>query len=60
MVEVGLANTNSEARRLIEGGAVEREGAKVTDPQLKVDLRSGDSFVLRAGKKKFVRVQVLS
>jgi tyrosyl-tRNA synthetase len=60
MVDVGLSATNSEARRLIEGGAVEREGSKISDPQLKLDLKSGDSFILKAGKKKFVRVQVQS
>jgi tyrosyl-tRNA synthetase len=58
MVEVGLAATNSEARRLIEGKAVERDGEKITDPQLKIDLKSGEKFILKAGKKKFVRVQV--
>jgi tyrosyl-tRNA synthetase len=58
LVEVGLAATNSEARRLIEGGAVERDGAKVSDPQMKLTLKTGDNFVLKAGKKKFVRVQV--
>jgi len=58
MVKAGLAATNSEARRLIEGGAVEREGTKISDPQLKIDLKTGDAFILKAGKKKFVRVQV--
>jgi tyrosyl-tRNA synthetase len=58
MVDMGLAATNSEARRLIEGKAVEKEGEKITDPQLKLDLKSGDNFILKAGKKKFVRVQV--
>jgi len=58
MVETGLAATNSEARRLIEGKAVERDGEKIQDPQLKLDLKSGENFILKAGKKKFVRVQV--
>ncbi len=58
MVETGLAASNSEGRRLIEGRAVERDGEKIVDPQLKVDLKAGESFVLKAGKKKFVRVQV--
>lgn len=58
MVDMGLANTNSEARRLIEGKAVEKEGEKIADPQLKLDLKSGENFILKAGKKKFVRVQV--
>jgi tyrosyl-tRNA synthetase len=58
MVEVGLATSNGESKRLIEGRAVERDGEKIIDPQLKVDLTMGESFVLKAGKKKFVRVQV--
>jgi len=60
MVEVGLATTNSEARRLIEGGAVDRDGEKISDPQFKMALSAAQSFVLKAGKKKFVRVQVKS
>lgn len=58
MVEAGLSTSNGEAKRLIEGKAVERDGEKIIDPQLKVDLKAGQSFVLKAGKKKFVRVQV--
>jgi tyrosyl-tRNA synthetase len=58
MVDMGLAATNSEARRLIEGRAVEKEGEKIADPQMKLDLKSGEKFILKAGKKKFVRVQV--
>lgn len=58
MVETGLAASNGEARRLIEGKAVEKDGEKILDPQLKMDLLAGQSFVLKAGKKKFVRVQV--
>lgn len=60
MVDVGLATSNGEARRLIEGKAVERDGEKIVDPHLKVDLSAGDSFILKSGKKKFVRVQVNS
>lgn len=60
MVETGLATSSSEGRRLIEGRAVEKDGEKIIDPQLKVDLVAGQNFVLKAGKKKFVRVQVKS
>jgi tyrosyl-tRNA synthetase len=58
MVDVGLASSNGEARRLIEGRAVERDSEKITDAQLRLDLKAGESFVLKAGKKKFVRIQV--
>ncbi|MGZ3722590.1 MAG: tyrosine--tRNA ligase [Bdellovibrionales bacterium] len=59
MVDAGLATSNGEARRLIEGRALERDGEKVLDAQLKLDLKKGESFVLKAGKKKFVKVQVV-
>ncbi|HMN67636.1 MAG TPA: tyrosine--tRNA ligase [Bdellovibrionales bacterium] len=58
MVETGLAASNGEARRLIEGRAVEKDGEKIADPQTKLNLKGGESFVLKAGKKKFVRVKV--
>jgi tyrosyl-tRNA synthetase len=58
MVEVGLAASNGEARRLIEGGAVEKAGEKVTDAQMKISLSGGDEFILKAGKKKFVKIVV--
>jgi len=60
MVELSLATSNSEARRLVEQKAVERDGEKIADPQLKLNLKVGDEFVLRAGKKKFVRVKVMA
>lgn len=58
LVQAGLATTNSEARRLIEGRAVEMNDAKIEDPQLKLTLKIGDKFLLRSGKKKFVQVFV--
>lgn len=54
----GAAPSTSEARRLIAGRAVEIEGQKVEDEQLKIELLAGSTFVLKAGKKKFVRVIV--
>lgn len=60
MVKAGLAASNSEAGRLIQGGGVQIDGEKVSDPRLKIDLKSGQSFVLRAGKKKFVKIVVQS
>jgi len=58
MAELGLATSSSEARRLVEQKAVERDGEKITDPQLKLALKTGEEFVLKAGKKKFIRVKV--
>jgi tyrosyl-tRNA synthetase len=56
--DAGLSGSTSEARRLIQGRAVEWDGEKVEDPQLKVVLKAGQEFVLKAGKKKFVRIKV--
>lgn len=58
MVKAQLAASNSEAGRLIQGGGVQIDGEKVSDPRLKIDLKAGASFVLKAGKKKFVKIVV--
>ncbi|MBK9321547.1 MAG: tyrosine--tRNA ligase [Bdellovibrionaceae bacterium] len=58
MVRAGLANSNGEAGRLISGGGVQRDGQKLADPKMRWDLKSGESFILKAGKLKFVKVVV--
>lgn len=59
IVRAGLAASNGEAKRSIEGGAVEIDQVKVSDPLKKIDLKAGTSFVLRAGKKKYAKVEVV-
>lgn len=54
----GLTASNGEATRLIAGGAVSIDQEKVSDGKLKLDLKAGSSFVLRAGKKKFIKIVV--
>lgn len=58
MVKAGLVGSNGEGSRLIQGGGVQIDGEKVSDPKFKIDLKSGHSFILRAGKKKFVKIVV--
>jgi tyrosyl-tRNA synthetase len=58
LVELQLAASKSDATRLIEQGGVEINGARVDDPRKEVDLSKPGDFLLRAGKKKFVRVVV--
>lgn len=53
-----LTASNSEAARLIAGGGVSIDQDKVSDSKLKLDLKAGSSFVLRAGKKKFIKIVV--
>jgi tyrosyl-tRNA synthetase len=57
--EAGLAGTKSDARRLIEQGGAVVGDKSITDVKATVDASSLDAdgeVVLRAGKKKFVRV----
>ena len=60
MVQAKLANSSSEARRLVQGGAVEIDSQKVTDHQFKVKLTEGAEFIVKAGKKKFAKIKVNS
>lgn len=62
MVQAGLAASNSEARRLVQGGGVKLHDAAVTDPARKVtadDVRDG-YILIRAGKKRLFRYDVSS
>ncbi len=58
MVQLGLAQSNSEAARLIQGGGVQLDGQKLSDAKLKLDLKPGNEHMIKAGKKKFVKVKV--
>jgi tyrosyl-tRNA synthetase len=54
VVLAGMAPSNSEARRLIQQGAVEVDGSRVSDPVHKVEA-SEESRLLQVGKRKFKR-----
>lgn len=56
MVDCGLCTSNGEAKRLIQGRAVEINQAKVEDERLKVQIKAGETLILKAGKKKFAKV----
>jgi len=53
-----LAPSRSQAERLIKQKAVEIDGVVIDDPRKVIDLSQPREFLLRAGKKKFVRVVV--
>lgn len=59
LTKLDFAKSNGEARRLIEGQAIEINGEKVKDVQLKLNLKKGDELVIKAGKKRFAKVVVL-
>ena len=54
VVQAGTVASNSEARRLIQQGAVEIDGARISDPGHRV-MVSGLSRLLQVGKRKFKR-----
>ena len=56
--ELGMTASNGEARRLIKGGGVKIDGEKVDDEKYSMELSSGLDVVIRAGKKKFLRLIV--
>lgn len=59
IAEAKLVDSRAEAQRLIMQGGVEIDGKRVDDVKYEVDLsNAGSSFLIRAGKKKFLRVMV--
>jgi len=58
LVELGLVPSKSEAERLIKQKGVEINEALVEDFRKELDLSKHAEFLIRAGKKKFVRLVV--
>lgn len=58
LTQSALVSSRSEAERLIRGKAVEIDGQVVDAMNRTLLLRSGEAVLLRAGKKKFLRVVV--
>jgi tyrosyl-tRNA synthetase len=58
LVELELAPSRSEAERLLKQGGVEVNGQRVTDVKYELGLAQPGEILLRAGKKKFLRVVI--
>jgi tyrosyl-tRNA synthetase len=58
LFDFNLAPSRSEAERLIKQGGVEIDGQRISDVKHQVDLSIPCKFLLRAGKKKFLRIVV--
>lgn len=54
LVEANLVKSKSEARRLIQQGAVDIDGQRITDPNY--TLERGHTYQIKVGKKKFASV----
>ncbi len=57
LVTLGLAKSNGEARRLIEQGGVSLDGERLSDPAKEVPAGSPASYLIKVGKRHFVRVR---
>jgi tyrosyl-tRNA synthetase len=57
MVTAGLAKSNGEARRLIEQGGVSLDGHKVSDAAATVPAAASSTYLIKVGKRHFVRVR---
>lgn len=55
LVEAHLVTSKSEARRLVEQGAVEVDGKKVAE---NIELFPTDGTIIKAGKRKFIKLIV--
>lgn len=51
----GLASSNREARRLVEGGGVSIAGEKAMDPEARISV--GEGLLVQVGRRRFVRVR---
>jgi tyrosyl-tRNA synthetase len=58
LVELNLSPSKTEAERLIKQGGVEINEQRVDDLRKNIDLTQPQDFLLRAGKKKFLRIIV--
>jgi tyrosyl-tRNA synthetase len=54
----GLTASNGEAKRLVLGQAVELDHQKILDERMKVTLTTGKEILVKAGKKKFLKLVI--
>lgn len=55
LIQMAWKVSSSQAMRMIQQGAVSLDGEKITDKNLKLDLRDG--MILRFGKRQFVKIR---
>jgi tyrosyl-tRNA synthetase len=57
LVELGLAPSMAEARRVIEQGGVYVDGERRTQTDFEVGITADHSVLVQVGKRRFVRVR---
>jgi tyrosyl-tRNA synthetase len=58
LVPLADISSKSEAERLIKQGGVEIDGVRVDDVKREIDLSKSGEYLVRAGKKRFLRVTI--
>jgi tyrosyl-tRNA synthetase len=56
LTRAGSVGSTSEARRLIEQGAVSRDGERITDSKMQIPV--GSENIYKVGKRHFWRIRV--
>ncbi|MCK4234747.1 tyrosine--tRNA ligase [candidate division WOR-3 bacterium] len=54
LTDTDMANSNSEARRLIDQGGVEIEGKRIADTNIEINIDK--PFLLKVGKRRFLKI----
>ena len=55
---VGMVPSTGEARRLIQNGGVQVNSEKVSDVNVRLQLKSKDEYLLQVGKRKFLKIKI--
>lgn len=59
LAKSGMAASKSEARRLIVQGGVQLNGERIADADCRCEVKRGNEFVLKVGKKKYMRISIV-
>ena len=59
LLDLGWVQSKTEARQFIKSGAVYRDGNKIVDIKHSWGLKKGEKFVIRLGKRKFMKIKVV-
>jgi tyrosyl-tRNA synthetase len=57
LADTGLASSRSDARRLVQQGAVSVDEERITDPHHEVACRA-EPYLLKVGKRRFLQVRL--
>jgi len=56
IIDAGFSQSKSQAKRLIQQGAVEIDGKQILDPSAKIMLKTGQ--ILKVGKRGYVKIDL--